>query len=132
MTLHELAEEGFARAVGVQVGDVYEIVSRLAKGVVNFPCLVLRGAPASVIAEGHGAERRFGNSKPAIFQKSVFHLDLSFSATPASGPSISSLWGSSGSDCKRRRIDGSPQPALGRDESPKPISLSRFRPPWPR
>src|SRR5215468_5266503 len=50
---------------------------------------------------------------------------LSFSATPASGASISLLWGSIGSDYKHRRIGGSLPPALGRDESPKPACPGR-------
>src|SRR5439155_9720942 len=51
---------------------------------------------------------------------------LSFSATPTSAPSISSPWESVASDCRHRRIGGSTQPALGTDESLKPVCPGQF------
>jgi hypothetical protein len=46
-----------------------------------------------------------------LLRSSLMPGRLSFSATPASGPSISSPWGSIGSDCKHRRTGGALRPA---------------------
>ena len=68
MVLQELADEGFAAAVGVDVGGVDEIAAGFAVGVVN-----LEGAPALVLAEGYGAQVGFGNSEAAVAENSVSH-----------------------------------------------------------
>ena len=41
MARHELAEQRFAGAVGVDVGGVDEVAARLQKGVVDLAALVL-------------------------------------------------------------------------------------------
>jgi len=73
VTLHEFAKKNFAAAVGVKIGGVDEVAARFAEGVIDFAGFVFRRAPAPVFAEGHGAERSFGNSKTAVAQKPISH-----------------------------------------------------------
>jgi hypothetical protein len=73
VTCDELANELFAGAVGVNVGSVDEVATRLPVGVVDFACLVLGRAPAPVFAESHRAEAKVGNAQAAAAEKLVVH-----------------------------------------------------------
>src|SRR6266699_1575697 len=79
MALHKLAEERFARPVGIEVSGIDEIAPGLAESIVYLSHLVLGRTPTPVIAKGHRAERCLRNSKSAVAQKSVFHMNLLFS-----------------------------------------------------
>ena len=68
VALHELAEERFARPVGVEIGGLNEIAPGLAEGVVHLSRFVLGRTPTPLLAEGHRAERGLRNSKPAVTQ----------------------------------------------------------------
>jgi hypothetical protein len=70
---HELAEQRFAGAVGVDVGGVNEVAARFQKGVVDFAALLFRRAPAPILAEGHRSQAQFRNAKSALAQQSVAH-----------------------------------------------------------
>jgi hypothetical protein len=76
MALHKFPDEGFAGPVGVDVGGVDEIATGFAVRVVNLAGLLFGRAPASVFAEGHGAEGGFGNPKAAVTEKTISHGNL--------------------------------------------------------
>src|SRR5262249_14215200 len=81
------------------------------------------GNQAGLGLAGNGVPRE--EDQPSAEFTHVMPGCLSFSATPTSGPSISSPWGSIGSDCKHRRTDGALRPGSGKDESPKPVFPDR-------
>ncbi len=66
VVLHELAQEGFAGSVGVEICGVDEIAAGFAERVVNLAGFFLGRAPAPVLAEGHGAQGGFGDAEAAV------------------------------------------------------------------
>jgi hypothetical protein len=59
-----------------RLAESMKVALGLAKSVINLARFVLGRTPAPVVAEGHGAERRFRNSKPAVSQEAVSHRSL--------------------------------------------------------
>jgi len=72
MVLDELSDESLARTVRVHVRRADEVSAGLAVGIVDFAGFVLRGAPAPVLAERHGAQSRFGYRQTAVSQELYF------------------------------------------------------------
>src|SRR6202011_1127405 len=78
VVLHKITEERFTGPVCVDVSRVDEIAAGLTKSVVDPSRLVFGGAPTPIIAESHRAKRCLRNSKSAVAQKAVSHVNLLF------------------------------------------------------
>jgi hypothetical protein len=72
-SFEQLAEDGFRRPVGVDVGGVDDIAARVREQVQH-PRAGLRGRPpAPVLTEGHGAQRHLRDPHAGLTQKPVPH-----------------------------------------------------------
>ena len=74
MAVHELAEETFTCAVGVDVGGVDEVAAGFEEGVVDLAALLFCRTPAPILTEGHRPQAQFGDSKAALAQQFVAHV----------------------------------------------------------
>ena len=74
LAVHELAEETFACAVGVNVGGVDEVAAGFEEGVVDLAALLRGGTPPPILAESHRAEAQFRDPKAAIAEQFVAHV----------------------------------------------------------
>jgi hypothetical protein len=73
MALEELAEEGLAAAVRIDIRRVDEVAAGLEEGVEDGAALVLGRAPALVLAERHRAEAKLRDPQAGMAEQSISH-----------------------------------------------------------
>src|SRR3979490_3525654 len=69
----QLAEDGFRRPVGVDVGGVDDIAASVSEQVQHPRADIWGCPPAPVFTEGHGAQRHLRDPHAGLTQKSVTH-----------------------------------------------------------
>src|SRR3979411_822953 len=69
----QLAEDGFRRPVGVDVGGVDDIAASVGEQVQHPRADIWGRPPAPVVTEGHGAQRHLRDPHAGLTQKPVTH-----------------------------------------------------------